>query len=405
MEEKPSPILNQKVLKKAREDVLMKKTVRTKRSTLKKIAVAGMALILAGGGIAYAAGNYWDLQILKDLGLAQNADTKNFLEENGYLNTVSDTAQPDKQVFKATDKDITVELAQVVADENSMTIYIKATFGENYDNYDLYEPWHNDRTGKTQYSADPFMDIDLTCANDGSNAMVNGGGGAVGNIMEIPEERSVLYEYHTQGYFHNRYLQLHINGFYFNDSVETMNTDNIYEGNWDLYFTPTINTQKCIYTIGKDITVNGETLTIEKLEVSPLSYSLAVSGDDAWRKLKKIAGVVKEDKQGNTKTDAQGNTIFYDFVDPTDEKLSKRLAKKRYYVQDILTPAQFYQKNTEIESDGGIVGAFPKEGDNPDYNYVYCDFHTPVNPNEYFTSLRFAGQLVDLTDCQKEVIK
>lgn len=404
--------------------------MKKKPSVVRKIAAAAICVILAGGGLTYAASQYWNENVMDDLGLKDDKDKRAYLEKGGYVSTLDESDKEEK--LSDTDKDITVEVQQVIADQNNMYVYIKATFGEKYDKYKLYKKI------KKEYYPNPGMDMQVYDADTGEENSYTFHGDQV-LLKELPKDRSVLYRYSFKGNFDNKNVKLKIKGFYFNNSMDKEENDkDAYEGNWEVSFTPSVGKDTYVYHIDKEFCVKGYQLKLKTLKVTPLScfVELEAKEKETWRKLGKSYGVVKLDKKKREEsdedkivTDKDGNYVFYDWV---TEKEYMRWIKNveedkngNYVFSNQVFEKKYnrWKKDLEIngkEAEYGIcyllyepdlyqedqwLPTFSGGNTEQEKNSYFGTFDSPIDVEKKITGIRYAGQWIDLSDCEYEKIQ
>lgn len=378
--------------------------MKKKPNVVRKIAAAAICVILAGGGLTYAASQYWNENVMDDLGLKDDKDKREYLEKGGYVSTLDASDKEEK--LSDTDKDITVEVQQVIADQNNMYVYIKATFGEKYNQYKLYQKV------KKEYFAIPNIDMQLYDADTGEENLYSAGYSSV-DVKELPEDRSVLYRYSSEGNFDNRNVKMRIKGFYFNDSrKEEKNNKDAYEGNWEVSFTPSVGKDTYVYHIDKEFSVKGYQLKLKTLKVTPMSYYLELEEEEqgTWVKLGQLCGVVKLLQnnrkipiQNNVVTDKDGNYVFYDWVTQKecyrwDDNLEKYREEDGYEPYYLLMGVELYQGKQWLPTQE--YGNIEQEK-----NGYFGTFDSPIDVEKKITGIRYAGQWIDLSDCECEKIE
>lgn len=378
--------------------------MKKKTSVVRKIAAAAICVILAGGGLTYAASQYWNENVMDDLGLKDDKDKRAYIEKGGYVSTLDESDKEEK--LSDTDKDITVEVQQVIADQNNMYVYIKATFGEKYDKYKLYKKI------KKEYYPNPDMDMQVYDADTGEENSYTFHGDQV-LLKELPKDRSVLYRYSFKGNFDNKNVKLKIKGFYFNNSMDKEeNNEDAYEGNWEVSFKPSVGKDTYVYHIDKEFCVKGYQLKLKTLKVTPLSYFMELEADEeeTWVKLGQLIGVVKLLQnnrkiliQNNVVTDKDGNYVFYDWVTQKEcyrwnnnlEKYREEYGYEPYY---LLMGVELYQGKQWLPTQE--YGNIEQEK-----NSYFGTFDSPIDVEKKITGIRYAGQWIDLSDCKYEKIQ
>lgn len=252
------------------EDIVNKRGKKTAWRT--RIAAASLAAVLVVSGGAYAATQLWNSNVAEKFEVADNPEKMKEMSEKNFAQHMENTEKEDS-VLSATDKDITVNVVQTLADRNSAYIYFEAEFG------DQYTPVKKGQT-KISDTGIAFAGVNF----DTGGVDVNWSGG----IAKIVNDHKIAYEY----YFETAGLSKSLEDTEFGINIGKFEVDKvkcdpkpevIAEGKWELKWNLSCGTESRIYTINKTVNIDGLNFKLKTLEISPLSYTLTAEADE-WNK-------------------------------------------------------------------------------------------------------------------------
>lgn len=319
IEENTPKELSELVRKMMKEGVPVEKEARNKKAKVVKAATVILAAVLATGGVAYAATCIWNPKVAEIIGIDGNQKVMREMEQQGFVDGPLSTSMDNGQVYSATDKDITVEVLQTIADGDYTQVYLQASFGEKYT---ILEDKINKVTGN-KLPKIRIGDSKVTCS-DGKEFS------AAGNVEEVVDEHTVILHYEFAHNFSDCGVELSIYSFVCN-SLDKNVSNTVAKGNWTLKWNPSQGTTKGVYRLNRDIDINGYTITLDRLEVTPVSYTLYIKDTKDWRTLFHMEGAVKRLKGEKLNRDKNGNLIFdYLIKDTEASEKENKLSKEGY---------------------------------------------------------------------------
>lgn len=253
---------------------IMDKKGKTTVSKAWRIAAASLAAVLVAGAGVYAATQIWDNNVANEFNVADKPEKMKEMSEKGfsqYMKDVDKAKGDDNNVLSVTDKDITVDVVQTLADRHCIYVYFEAEFG------DKYTPVTE---GQTEVSdtgiAYPEVKFDT------GDVTLNWSGG----IAKIINNHKIAYEY----YFETADLSQSLDDIEFEMNISKFTVDRVKcdpkpevlaEGTWNFKWDLSHGTEKRIYTIDKKVNIQGFDFKLKTLEISPLSYYI-VAEADGW---------------------------------------------------------------------------------------------------------------------------
>lgn len=397
--------LSQAVLQQVKEAKHMKKVNRTK--VIKAAAIAG-TIVLASGGVAYASSSIWYPTVAKRFGVSGDIKAQHQLEKDGFADVVEKNTDAALQ-SSATDKNIEISVEQVVSDQNEAQVYFKATFGEEYTPVEkaataVYEDKEKKDDWRIQYFVEKsrvtYQGKEVSCSID---------------AVDVIDEHTVLYccRVKLDGIVVNaekNAIEIGISSFgEWNE--ETMKTDTVIAGDWTVAYEASCGTKVRIYTLNKKVKILDAVVTLEKIEVTPVSYKLYVKNDEGWNKIWSKDGIVEMDEEYNTIKDKEGNIPILEMVTNTEE-LDRRLdeiEEKKIYGDKIirsflLTSAFFLDENGQNLNDGG--GCRLEDEKDPAYGIIDGNWYAGSTYEQICNlhKMRFAGQIVDISGCDYQEV-
>lgn len=127
-------IMQKNFNRERKEESIMAKKEKTKALKTWRIVLASLAAVLVVGGGAYAATHMWNQNVAKEFEVADKPDKMKEMSEKGFSQHMENVDKNDDNntVLSVTDKDITVNVVQTLADKNCAYIYFEADFGSKY---------------------------------------------------------------------------------------------------------------------------------------------------------------------------------------------------------------------------------------------------------------------------------
>ena len=189
---------------------------------------------------------------------------------------------------------------------------------------------------------------------------------------------------------------------YLDDEEFTLEAQKIANDLWEIELPEDVNSKK----VNKVLNV-----TLEKIEVTPVSYKLYVKNDEGWNKIWSKDGIVEMDEEYNTIKDKEGNIPILEMVTNTEE-LDRRLdeiEEKKIYGDKIirsflLTSAFFLDENGQNLNDGG--GCRLEDEKDPAYGIIDGNWYAGSTYEQICNlhKMRFAGQIVDISGCDYQEV-
>lgn len=391
--------LSQAVLQQVKEEKNMKKTNKTK---FVKAAAIAATVILASGSVVYASSSMWYPQIAKRFGVLEDKNSQQQLEKEGFVDVVQQDTDGALQT-SATDKNITIGIEQVVSDQNVAQVYLKATFGAEYEPVEKVAI--DGKEGQEDWRSKYFIENSkVTYQGKEVNSTIS--------AVDVIDQHTILYccYIELEGAVANAQenpITISIPDFKeWNEEEKKPVT--VVEGKWSMAYEANCGTKVGIYTLNKKVKILDTVVTLAKLEVTPVSCKLYVKNDKGWKTIWGKDGIVELDDQDNVVEDENGNSILYEMVENT-EKLDQRLeeiAKKKSYGSKrmssiLLTGAFYYDDQGQIETGGGKCQL--EDENDKSYGLLEESWHSGTGYKK-IRKIRFAGQMVDLSDCEYQEI-
>lgn len=180
-------------------------------------------------------------------------------------------------------------------------------------------------------------------------------------------------------------VEMNINCF----NIESQNSITHVEGNWNLGWKLSNGTAKRVYTLNKKLTINDTVITLESLELTPLSYKLIIDPEN-YDKVFQLEAIAKETKEDEFKTDENGNYTIVGYID--EEAVDNSLELKED--EGLVPAAEISQLFLEDKLFTGVGGprSVTINGENSGSFSEVLDL-------DKVTAFRFGGQKISLTDC------
>lgn len=178
-------IMQKNFNRERKEESIMAKKEKTKALKTWRIVLASLAAVLVVGGGAYAATQMWNQNVAKEFEVADKPDKMKEMSEKGFSQHMENVDKNDDNntVLSVTDKDITVNVVQTLADKNCAYVYFEADFG------DKYTPVTK---GQTEIPDTDIAEADVDYSIDGMDLNWSGG------IAKIINNHKIAYEYYIE---------------------------------------------------------------------------------------------------------------------------------------------------------------------------------------------------------------
>lgn len=392
--DKPSDELNRRVLDKhnSREVYNMRRKQKTKRGGWQhfpKVAAIAAALLLATGGVTYAATSLWNWNrdVAEEFGVKGDKEAMESLSKEGFAQQPAD-ATAGNDIVSVTDKDIEVKVLQTLADEHSAYIYFEVHYGEKY---------HVVKKGATATSDTGVTAPMVHFTTHQGDALDYCGG-----ISKIKDDHTITYEYFLQ----TSGMKECLTGKKINMSIQKFTMDQekadprpkviARGGNWDLSWDLASGTTKRVYHLNRDLKLGKYRIALKDLEITPLSCHLTFRCPDGVC-LYEIMAVVEDRGDVPQKTDKKGNIEIIRYVktggmEGEDEVMAGLPDGQTLYCLDT---AALFVNGKEFHGDGGM-GLSGK-------NDIYNQFDKVLDLNRV-NGCQIAGKYIDLEDCTYETL-
>ncbi len=385
--EKPSRELNQRTIQRVRSG---EAAGRCRYLRFSKAAAAVIGAILLTGGVTLAATQLWNRDVAEDYGVAGDERTMTELNDKGFVGMPEETAGNDEPL-QTTDQDITVRVLQTLADEHSAYVYFEVDYGKKYNAVDK---------GSTELSDFGVIMPMVRFTTDSGDALSYCGG-----ISKIKNEHRVTYAYELSSQresFKDRQIHMEIRKFTKDTRKADAHPVTVAKGNWSLGWKLSVGTEKRIYELNQELDLGGTHFTVKRFTVTPLSYEVEVEETDGVP-IGNIIGIVGIDKEGEIKTDREGNFKVYRYVNTggrpqkEDEIYAKLPKNKSTCIFD--TVSAFYFGKDTFDGYGGMGGTSSENGATREFGMF-----TKVMKLDRLTGIRVAGRYVSLADCPYETV-
>lgn len=385
--EKPSRELNQRTIQRVQSGGA---DGRRRYVRFSKAAAVVLGAILLTGGVTLAATQLWNRDVAEDYGVAGDERTMTELNDKGFAGMPEETAGNDEPL-QVTDQGITVRVLQTLADEHSAYVYFEVDYGRKYNAVDK---------GSTELSDFGVTMPMVRFATDSDDDLSYCGG-----ISKIKNEHRVTYAYELSSQresFKNREIHMEIRKFTKDTRKADAHPVTVAKGNWSLDWKLSVGTEKRIYELNQELDLGGTHFTVKKFTVTPLSYEVEVEETDGVP-LGNIIGVVGIDKEGEIKTDGEGNFKVLRYVNTggrpqKEDEIYAKLPKNQITcIFD--TVSAFYFGKDMFDGYGGMGGTSSENGVAREFGMF-----TKVMKLDQLTGIRVAGRYVSLVDCPYETV-
>lgn len=404
-EEITPPKLSQAVLQQVKEEKNMKKVHRAK--VIKAAAVVGM-ILLVSGGVAHASSSIWYPPVAKRFGVSGDTKMQQQMEKDGFADVVDRNTDIALQ-SSDTDKDIEISVEQVVSDQNEAQVYFTATFGEEYEPVEKAPIVVKDeKAEQADWRIKYFIDESkVTYQGKETNCSIS--------AVDVIDEHTVLYccRIRLDGIAANvKKNTIRIGIFSFGEWNEKKKThDTVVTGEWKVSYEASCGMKVGVYTLNKKVKILDTVVTLVKLEVTPVSSKLYVKNDEGWHKIWYTDGLAEVDDEYEMIEDKDGNIPILEMV-KGDEALDRRLQEiedKKIYGDKvissfILSGAYFFDENGQQLNENGEC-QLEDEMDSS-YGIVNGKWYAGIGYEQIakLRKMRFAGQMVDLSECDYQEI-
>lgn len=387
---KPSKKLDQTVLHILEEKTYMKQKHNKPTNYAGKIAAAVLAGVLATGGVVYAASQLWNQDVAEQFGVKENQETMKELNKQGFANIPTSTKETPIQ---AEDQDIKVKVLQTLADEQTAYIYFEVDYGNRY------------KAIEKQSKAYPDKHIpDTGISNPNVKFLINGDShiSYCGEAVEIKNAHTITYAYQilaNDQKLKDAKIDMIIHSFEIDHEKADTKPEIISKGNWDLSWTLSNGTTKHVYTLNKKLTLNNTTITLKSLELSPLSCKLFMDPED-YAKISNLNGIVKGTGKEEPEVDKDGNYIILRYENDSstdtlnDSSTGTQELSDNEEIICLNTLSEIFLGDKSFDGLEGIALA----GD------TSIDAFSKILDINKVTGFRFAGQKIDLTDCNYKTV-
>lgn len=380
IQETPSQELKERILYQEEEGISM----RDKRKLLKfvpKVAAAGLAVVLATSGIAYAGTSLWDHYVAESFGVEKNDSLKKELNEKGFAQQPQLTDAKEKEI-SVTDKDITVTVKQTLADEHAAYVCFEVKYGDQYHVLDK---------GATEIADFGIATPEWVKFQMDSVKDLNYSGG----ISKIKDDHTILYDYflttsREKDTFKDEKIKMSISTFTMDqkkcdDDPEIIAKD----GKWDLAWDLSVGTEKRVYHLDQTLTLGKDRVVIKDLSVSPLSAELTMQNPDGVS-LSEIGAVVEDTGEEKHELDENGNLKVIRYVRTGgmehEDEIIKKLSKGQ--VLCILDTFALCLDGEDFDGMGGMGISSDKD--------LFAQFDKVLDLDKV-SGVRVGGQYIDLT--------
>ena len=387
IQETPSQRVKEKILYQEEEGISM----RDKRKYYKivpKVAAAGLALVLAAGGIAYAGTSLWDHYVAEDFGVAKNATLKEELKEKGFAQQPQATDTKSSPV-SVSDQDITVTVKQTLADEHAAYVCFEVKYG---DQYHVLDPGVTE-ISDTGVAVPGWVDFQMDTGID-----LNYSGG----ISKIVDDHRILYDYFlttsdSKDTFKDGKMKMSISSFTMDQEKCDANPKKIAErGKWDLAWDLSVGTEKRVYHLDQTLTLGKDTVIIKDLTISPLSGKLTMQNPDGVS-VSEIGAVIKDTGEENAALDENGNMKVLRYIRTGgmehEDKIMKKLVKGEMLAS--LDTFALCLDGRDFDGMGGM--GYGSE------SYLFAQFDKILEVDKV-TGVRAAGKYIDLKSVSYETL-
>lgn len=376
---------SEQVLQMIKESGSMKKEKTNIRKSATKVAVAILAVGLAGGGVTYAANTLLDGGVAKLLGISKDVETKGRLEQEGFVTDSS---------LSATDGGITLTLANVVADEKCLKVFMDVSVDDRYKNFTMTKKNWSEKYQKWIY----FPNISFVgdeFSNEDAFRFTNANVSYFDSGAEAEGENKVYFEGSFMGDFsEDSVLDINFKELYLeceDGSVLTVH------GEWNFSTNVSVGTTTGVYEINQTIPVGDYKLEVERLEVTPLRSKLYFKSTQDWMELNRLEGKVELDpKTGDLKCDENGE---YEILSMRnyDENANKKpdYDTMKYAYIPLATAPMYYLDGESIMQSMGEGGQM--EGNS---RVVDTQWDRPISKLGQLEKIVIAGKCIDLTKCE-----
>lgn len=388
IQETPSQELRDRILYQEEEEPIM----REKKNHFKfvpKAAAAGLAVLLATGGIAYAATSLWDHYVAEDFGVAKNESLKKDLNEKGFAEQPQNEKTKNNQV-SVSNQDITVSVQQTLADEHAAYVCFEVKYGDQYHVLDRGVT----ETADVGIATPEWVEFQMDSGKD-----LNYSGG----VSKIKDDHTILYDYflttsREEDTFKNERIKMSISAFTMDQKKSDGDPEIIAkDGKWDLAWDLSVGTEKRVYHLDQTLTLGKDRVILKDLTISPLSAELTMQNPDGVS-LSEIGAVVKDTNEENFALDENGNLKVIRYVRTGGEE----------HVEEVMEKLQKGQTLCSLDTYGLCLGDQDFEGMGGisfgDGDYLFAQFDK-VLEMEKVTGVRVAGKYIDLKSASYDTIQ